>query len=137
MTRAIAVTLFLSLPCSLGLAEGPSADELVHRYDAIMGANTFEGEFAMTSHRDDGSERTYVMRIVKTGTDKMRLWFSEPASVKGQEMLRQGENLWVYMPNLKRALRVASRDSFQGGDFNNADVLRVNYAADYTPSLDT
>jgi hypothetical protein len=35
------------------------------------------------------------------------------------------------MPNLKRAVRVASRDSFMGGDFNNADVLRVNYTADY------
>jgi outer membrane lipoprotein-sorting protein len=46
-------------------------------------------------------------------------------------MLRQGDNLWVYMPNLKRAVRLASRESFQGGDFNNADVLRVNYQADY------
>jgi outer membrane lipoprotein-sorting protein len=43
--------------------------------------------------------------------------------------------MWVYMPNLKRALRVASRDSFQGGDFNNGDVLRVNYTRDYAPVL--
>ena len=50
-------------------------------------------------------------------------------------MLRNGDNLWVYIPNLKRATRVALRDSFQGGDFNNADVLRVNYEADYTGKL--
>src|SRR2546428_6319172 len=50
-------------------------------------------------------------------------------------MLRVGESMWVYMPNLKRALRIASRDSFQGGDFNNADALRVNYVADYEPVL--
>ena len=35
----------------------------------------------------------------------------------------------------KRALRLASRESFQGGDFNNGDVLRVNYVADYTVKL--
>ena len=89
----------------------------------------------MTAHRDDGSTRTYEMKVLKSGQDKLRLSFSDPASVRGQEMLRQGENMWVYMPNLKRSLRVASRDSFQGGDFNNADVLRVNYEVDYAAQL--
>lgn len=128
--------MLVALPVVFALLTAPTADDLVKKYDDIMGAHAFEGQFAMTSHREDGTERAYVMRIVKLGNDKMRLWFSEPASVKGQEMLRQGENLWVYMPNLKRALRIASRDSFQGGDFNNADVLRVNYAADYNPTLE-
>lgn len=50
-------------------------------------------------------------------------------------MLRVEDNMWVYMPNLKRALRLASRESFQGGDFNNGDVLRVNYVADYNAKL--
>ena len=69
--------------------------------------------------------------ILKRDADKFRVWFSEPASVKGQEILRLGDNSWVYLPNLKRATRIANRDSFQGGDFNNADVLRVNYTVDY------
>jgi outer membrane lipoprotein-sorting protein len=55
--------------------------------------------------------------------------------VKGQEVLRIGDNAWVYLPNLKRATRIANRESFQGGDFNNADVLRVNYTADYDGEL--
>lgn len=113
----------------------PTAEELLRKYDAIMGAENFEAVMRMEAHRDDGSVRTYKMRILKSGKDKLRVWFDEPASVRGQEMLRQGENLWVYMPNLKRAVRLASRESFQGGDFNNADVLRVNYQADYTASL--
>jgi outer membrane lipoprotein-sorting protein len=69
--------------------------------------------------------------VQKSGVDKLRATFLEPAAAKGQEMLRNGDNLWLYMPNLKRAVRVASRDQFMGGDFNNADVLRANYAADY------
>src|SRR5262249_21355547 len=76
--------------------------------------------------------RAYQFGVVKGPEDKTRLWFFEPASAKGQEMLRVTENMWVYMPNLKRALRIASRDSFQGGDFNNSDALRVNYVADYS-----
>jgi outer membrane lipoprotein-sorting protein len=117
------------------LAADPTVDELLKKYDEIMGPLAFEGEASMTATREDGTSRTYVMKYLKKDNDKFRLWFSEPSSVKGQEMLRNGDNLWVYIPNLKRATRVANRDSFQGGDFNNADVLRVNYAADYAGKL--
>ena len=75
------------------------------------------------------------MRVLKSGTDRFRLWFQEPAAVRGQEMLRQGENLWVYLPTLKKPTRLASRESFQGGDFNNADVLRVHYQTDYAATV--
>jgi outer membrane lipoprotein-sorting protein len=117
------------------LAADPTVAQLLEKYDAIMGPTQFEAEASMTATREDGSSRTYAMKFLKKDQDKFRLWFSEPAAVKGQEMLRNGDNLWVYIPNLKRATRVANRDNFQGGDFNNADVLRVNYAADYDGKL--
>lgn len=117
-----------------GWAAEPTVDELLAKYDAIMGPTVFGGETAMTATREDGSARTYQMKMLKRD-DKFRIWFNEPASVKGQEILRNGDNAWVYIPNLKRATRIANRESFQGGDFNNADVLRVNYAADYTGKL--
>lgn len=117
-------------------AADPTPEQILSRYDAVMGPQSFEAQVSMTAHREDGSQRTYLMRVLKSGTDKFRMWFLEPASVKGQEMLRNGENLWLYLPNLKRATRIANRDSFQGGDFNNADVLRVNYSADYTATLE-
>jgi outer membrane lipoprotein-sorting protein len=72
------------------------------------------------------------MRMLRGEEDRFRVWFLAPASARGQEMLRSGDNLWVYLPTLKRATRIANRDSFQGGDFNNADVMRVNYTRDYT-----
>lgn len=113
----------------------PTARELVLRYDQLMSPPTFAAVVEMTAHREDGSERGYRMKILKGGNDKARITFEEPAAARGQEMLRVGDNLWVYMPNLKRAVRLANRDSFMGGDFNNADVLRVNYAVDYEAEL--
>ena len=112
-------------------AEPPTTKEVLAKYDAAMAPATFKGVASMTAHRDDGSTRGYKMTFLKGADDKSRIWFQEPAAVRGQEMLRNGENFWVYMPNLKRALRLASRDNFQGGDFNNADVLRANYSRDY------
>lgn len=113
----------------------PTAAELVHKYDEMMSPATFDAAMEMTAHRDDGSARGYKMTILKGTDDKIRLRFDEPASARGQEMLRVGDNMWVYLPSLKRAVRLANRDSFQGGDFNNSDVLRVNYEADYTGAL--
>lgn len=129
------LALGLLLLSGLARAADPSAEELLKKYDAIMGPPTFEVESKMTAWREDGSSRAYVMRMLRGDEDKFRIWFKEPASVRGQEMLRQGDNLWVYLPNLKRATRIANRESFQGGDFNNADVLRVNYTKDYTAQL--
>lgn len=129
------LTLALALSSQLALAAEPTAAEVLAKYDAIMGPATFESQAEMTATREDGSSRTYGMKFLKRDADKFRVWFSEPASVKGQEVLRLGDNSWVYLPNLKRATRIANRDSFQGGDFNNADVLRVNYTVDYDAQL--
>lgn len=120
---------------SSAVAAEMSADALLEKYDAIMGPENYESMAKMTAKREDGTTRTYDMRFVKKGTEKFRIWFKGPAAVAGQEVLRVGDNSWVYLPNLKRATRIANRDSFQGGDFNNADVLRVNYKADYSATL--
>lgn len=116
-------------------AAAPTASSLLAKYDALMGPTNFDATTRMIAHRDDGTTRDYTMKVLKKGDEKFRIWFKAPSSVAGQEMLRVGDNLWVYMPNLKRAVRLANRDSFQGGDFNNADVLRVNYEKDYDAVL--
>ncbi len=135
MFRSLLLTLATALLVPATAFADPTAEELLKKYDAVMGPVNFLASIEMTAHRDDGTTRTYKMSVLKKGDDKFRATFAEPAAVRGQEMLRQGDNLWVYMPNLKRAVRLANRDSFQGGDFNNADVLRVNYQADYTAKL--
>src|SRR5512140_405840 len=133
--KAFLMAVVALLVAGPALAKDPTAEELLQRYDEVMGPRTFEAESQMTAWREDGSSRTYEMRMLKAEDDKSRVWFKGPASVKGQEILRVGDNLWVYLPNLKRATRMANRDSFQGGDFNNADILRVSYSKDYEGKL--
>ena len=127
--------LVVALLAAPARAAEPTPEELLRKYDQIMGPGSFEAEASMTAWREDGSSRTYVMKILRGDAERMRVWFLAPPSVKGQEMLRVGDNFWLYLPNLKRATRMANRDNFQGGDFNNADVLRVKYAEDYTATL--
>lgn len=132
---SVGFTLAAALSFPAAATADPTAEALLRRYDQVMTPRTFDALMVMTAHRQDDTTRTYKFRTMKSADDKTRTWFFEPAAAKGQEMLNVGDNMWVYMPNLKRALRLASRESFQGGDFNNGDVLRVNYVADYSCKL--
>jgi len=129
------IALTLALLAAPALAAEPTAEAIIARYDALMGPQSYEADTVLTATREDGSTRVYEMHMLKRDLDKFRVFFTGPAAVKGQEILRLGDNAWVYLPNLKRATRIANRESFQGGDFNNADVLRVNYTADYSGTL--
>ena len=131
---SLAVVVALSAS-SADPGAAPDPHALLARYDAVMSPAFFEVDARMIAHRADGTTRGYKMHVQKAGADKLRASFLEPATAKGQEMLRNGDNLWLYMPNLKRAVRVAARDQFMGGDFNNADVLRPNYEADYDGTI--
>jgi outer membrane lipoprotein-sorting protein len=75
------------------------------------------------------------MQVWKRGARQARIRFLAPADDQGSEVLRVGDEMWNYLPNLKRALRISPKQEFHGGDFANADILRVNLAEDYTPKL--
>ena len=54
-----------------------------------------------------------------------------PASEKGRATLRLGENMWLYIPNVNKPIRITSLQSIVGGVFNNADLMQLDYHAEY------
>jgi outer membrane lipoprotein-sorting protein len=109
----------------------PRADEVLAKASAVIAPDAYLATMQMVAVRKDGTTRTYVFRTAKQGADKLRLTFDEPKTLAGHEILRIGDDLWRYVPSLKRSMRVASRDDFEAGDFRNADVLRVDLVHDY------
>jgi len=68
---------------------------------------------------------------VKKGKEKIASVFLSPASEKGRSTLRIGENMWLYIPNVGKPIRITSLQSVTGGVFNNSDIMRVDYSAEY------
>lgn len=132
LTTFVAVALTAALPFTAS-AE-PSADEILRRADAILAPAEFEARIELVTHRE-GESRRFEMQIWKKGLDKSRIRFLAPVADRGSEVLRDGDNMWHFLPNLKRSIRISPRQEFHGGDFSNADVLRTNLAADYSPTL--
>lgn len=127
LTLAVALVLALASRVSAS----PSPEEVLAKASAIVAPEAYQATVQMVALRKDGTTRTYVFKTAKQGADKLRLSFEEPKTLSGHEILRIGDDLWRYVPSLKRSMRIASRDDFEAGDFRNADVLRVDLAHDY------
>ncbi|MBS1219218.1 MAG: hypothetical protein H6R21_2351 [Proteobacteria bacterium] len=78
-----------------------------------------------------GARKEFVLYSVKKGRDKVVALFLAPSSDKGRATLRQAENMWLYIPNVGKPVRITSLQSVVGGVFNNADILRLDYTEEY------
>jgi len=45
--------------------------------------------------------------------------------------LRLGDNMWLYIPNVGKPVRITSLQSVVGGIFNNSDIMQLDYADEY------
>ena len=79
----------------------------------------------------DGSKKEFLIFQAKKDKDKMVSLFLEPDSEKGRATLRLGDNMWLYIPNVGRPLRITSMQSVVGGVFNNADIMRLDFTTEY------
>jgi outer membrane lipoprotein-sorting protein len=129
ITRALTIALVVAFP-ALATAS-PKPEEVLASANAIVAPAAYKATIGMTAHRKDGTTKTYQFKTAKQGSDKLRLTFDAPKTLAGHEILRLGDELWRYVPSLKRSMRIASRDDFEAGDFRNADVLRVDIVRDY------
>src|SRR3989338_6373853 len=46
-------------------------------------------------------------------------------------MLRLGDNMRLYIPNVGKPIRLTSLQSVTGGLFNNADIMLLDYTVEY------
>jgi outer membrane lipoprotein-sorting protein len=106
-------------------------NELLKTVDRNLNPESFEMYRKLINIEPDGSKKEYIMYSVKKGRDKIASLYLSPASEKGRSTLRIGENMWLYIPNVGRPIRITSMQSVTGGIFNNADIMRLDYSAEY------
>jgi outer membrane lipoprotein-sorting protein len=116
---------------SAGIAVAQNGDEILERVDRNLMPESFESYRKLINIEPDGSEREFILYTVKKGNDKVVSLFVSPASEEGRATLRLGENMWLYMPNVGKPVRITSLQSVVGGVFNNADILRLDYHVEY------
>jgi outer membrane lipoprotein-sorting protein len=105
--------------------------QLLKQIDRNLNPESYEMYRKLINIEPSGRKMEYTFFSVKKGLDKIAGLFLAPASDKGRSTLRLGDNMWLYIPNVGKPIRITSLQSVIGGIFNNADILSLDYSAEY------
>jgi len=122
-----AAMLFFAASSVLAL----DGDELLRKVDRNLNPESYEMYRKLINIEPDGRKKEFVLFSVKKGREKIIALFVDPPSEKGRATLRLGDNMWLYIPEVGKAIRITSLQSVVGGIFNNADILNLDYSAEY------
>lgn len=120
------IFLFFSIP-----AYAIDGTALLKEVDRNLNPESYESYRKLINIEPDGRKKEYTLFTIKKGIDKVASLFLSPASEKGRSTLRLADNMWLYIPNVGKPIRITSLQSVVGGVFNNADILQLDYAAEY------
>lgn len=127
MKKLLALLLYLVALPALAL-DGAA---ILKKVDRNLEPESYEMLRKLINIEPDGKKKEFVLYSVKKGRDKVVALFLAPQSDKGRATLRQGDNMWLHIPEVGKPMRITSLQSVTGGVFNNADILRIDYAAEY------
>jgi len=124
----IALCLLLAVPMSVAAMSG---EEVLAGVDRNLQPDNLEMYRKIINVEPDGKKKEYVLWYLKKDKDKIVTLFLSPASEEGRATLRLGENMWLFIPNVGKPIRITSLQSVVGGVFNNADIMRLDYGEEY------
>jgi len=128
LIRITWLALLLAITMPAWAADG---NEILRKVDRNLEPESYEMYRKLINIEPSGAKKEFVLYSVKKGRDKVVALFLLPSSDKGRATLRDGDNMWLYIPNVGKPVRITSLQSVTGGVFNNADILRVDYAVEY------
>lgn len=109
--------------------------ELLRQVDRNLNPESYESYRKLINIEPSGRKKEYILFTAKKGKDRVAALFISPASEKGRSTLRLEDNMWLYIPNVGKPVRITSLQSVVGGVFNNSDILRLDYAEEYDVTM--
>ncbi len=127
----ILILLSLFIAASIQPAVAIDGQELLLQVDRNMAPESYEMYRKLINTEPDGTRKEFVLYTAKKGHDSMVALFLSPATDAGRATLRVDENMWLYIPEVGKPLRITSLQSVVGGIFNNSDLMRLEFSLEY------
>lgn len=129
---AVGVILAASLICPAAAAAPVDAEALLKRSDMFRnGWPSYVLRVKITNFESGKPDEEKLYEVSQKGTEKTYVKFLSPRE-KGRYLLMLGDDMWVYLPDTSRPVRITPLERLSG-DASNGDVARTNYAVDYNP----
>lgn len=130
LISALCLLLILIAP-RIGFSEPLTGEHILEAVDRNLQPGDLEMYRKIINIEPDGTKKEFVLWFLKKDRDKVVTLFVSPASEEGRATLRLGDNMWLYIPNVGKPIRITSMQSVVGGVFNNADIMRLDYGVEY------
>jgi outer membrane lipoprotein-sorting protein len=106
------------------------AQALLRESDVLRnGSSSYVVRIKITNFEADKQDEEHLYAVSQKGLDKTHVEFLSPRE-KGRFLLMLGDDMWIYLPDTSRPVRITPLERLTG-DASNGDVARTNYAYDY------
>ncbi len=112
---------------------GQSADEILKKADEIRAPSE---SYRMEVSVESSDESRFRYEIKVGGKESSLIRTLDPPREVGKNFLMLHEDMWAFVPNIKRSLRVTLNQKLTG-QAANGDISRMTWVGDYKPSLES
>lgn len=109
-----------------GFSNAQDIKKIVKKADEKFRGLSSQGEMTMTIVRPSWS-RSVSMKNWTLGNDFSMIYITAPAKEKGQVFLKRYNEMWNWVPNIERMVKIPPSmmmQSWMGSDFTNDDLVR-------------
>ncbi len=130
--------LTIILLFTAAMASAQNAKEIVQKADEKFRGKSSRGEMTMIIERPTWN-RTVSMKSWSLGNEYSLIYITAPAKEKGQVFLKREQEMWNWVPNIERMIKIPPSmmmQSWMGSDFTNDDLVRESsIVTDYTHKI--
>ena len=129
------VLLALLFPAAAFSAKAPAPDEIVAKADEIRSPQLdYTVGAKVTSIKPDGARKEAEYEVLVKGKDKTIIKTLSPEFERGRTLLMLGRNLWAFLPDISKPVRISLQQRLLG-EVANGDIARANFSGDYKAVL--
>ena len=110
-----------------------SADDILKKVDEVRNPSESYHMDVRINSSSEKEDSTFSVSL--KGNTKTFVKVKGPKKLIGRNMLMIEENMWVYVPNLKRSVRVSLSQKLIG-EAANGDISRMRWTGDYIPKIE-
>ena len=106
------------------------AQALLRQSDILRnGSASYVVHIKITNFVGPKQDEEHLYAVSQKGLDKTHVEFLSPRE-KGRYLLMLGDDMWIYLPDTSRPVRITPLERLTG-EASNGDVARTNYGYDY------
>lgn len=115
-----------------------TAQEILEKIDKNMVPGSIKHRTKMVIHQGDRVDEKEMV-VFALAKDTSFAFFISPQRDRGTKYLKMGNNMWMYLPNVEKVIKIAGhmlRQSMMGSDFSYEDSLEMKkLLTHYTPEI--